>query len=184
MEYCAGLGNLPLVSDDEGECIDKVIRRLRYISGMVIMCKKSAREIRKTNNQQSIYKCCPACLSRAQPATRDVGNLGPPQHAWLYFISPLQLLQTRLTTPLSILTFSSCPTKVTTASNSSSNITLLPVRFFLTCPDICNVIDDGPLAGPPPPQGGYYPQQPQQAYQGYGGQPGYQPQPQPQAVYV
>jgi len=41
--------------------------------------------------------------------------------------------------------------------------------------------------GPPPGQGGYYPQQPQQpqqAYQGYGGQPGYQPQPQPQQVYV
>jgi hypothetical protein len=36
----------------------------------------------------------------------------------------------------------------------------------------------------PPGQGGYYPQQPQQAYQGYGGQPGYQPQPQPQPVYV
>ncbi|KAF8328444.1 uncharacterized protein EI90DRAFT_3126245 [Cantharellus anzutake] len=32
----------------------------------------------------------------------------------------------------------------------------------------------------PPPQGGYYPQQPPQAYQ-----PGpYQPQPQPQTVYV
>jgi hypothetical protein len=38
--------------------------------------------------------------------------------------------------------------------------------------------------GPPPGQGGYYPQQPQQVYQGYGGQPGYQPQPQPQQVYV
>ncbi|PPQ66668.1 hypothetical protein CVT26_009422, partial [Gymnopilus dilepis] len=40
----------------------------------------------------------------------------------------------------------------------------------------------------PPQQGGYYPQQPQQAYQqgGYGGYPqqGYQPQPQPQTVYV
>ncbi|TCD65899.1 hypothetical protein EIP91_002014 [Steccherinum ochraceum] len=63
-----------------------------------------------------------------------------------------------------------------------------------------------PPAGPPPGQGGYYPQQPQQAYQGppqgygqqygqpqYGGQPGYgqqpyggqyQGQPPPQPVYV
>ncbi|THH19434.1 hypothetical protein EW146_g1719 [Bondarzewia mesenterica] len=42
-----------------------------------------------------------------------------------------------------------------------------------------------PPQGGPPPQG-YYggPQQPQQAYQGYGGQPGYQPQPPPQTVYV
>lgn len=46
------------------------------------------------------------------------------------------------------------------------------------------------LGGPPPGQGGYYPQQPQQSYQGgYGGQPqyaqgGYQPQPQPNTVYV
>ena len=44
------------------------------------------------------------------------------------------------------------------------------------------------LTGPPPGQGGYYPQQPQQAYgqQPYGqpyGQP-YQPQPPPQTVYV
>ncbi|GLB41706.1 hypothetical protein LshimejAT787_1003060 [Lyophyllum shimeji] len=46
---------------------------------------------------------------------------------------------------------------------------------------------------PGPPQGGYYPQQPQQAYQQgypqYGGQPqypqqGYQPNPPPQTVYV
>jgi hypothetical protein len=56
---------------------------------------------------------------------------------------------------------------------------------FLHDPYICNVTDEGVLAGPPQGQGGYYPQQPQQAYQGgYGGQPGYQPQPQPQAVYV
>ncbi|KIM56496.1 hypothetical protein SCLCIDRAFT_1220302 [Scleroderma citrinum Foug A] len=50
------------------------------------------------------------------------------------------------------------------------------------------------LPGPPPGQGGYYPQQPQQSYQGqpgygqqpgyHGGQPGYQPQPAPQTVYV
>ena len=44
-------------------------------------------------------------------------------------------------------------------------------------------------SGPPPGQGGYYPQQPQQSYQGgpgYQGQPGpgYAPQPQPQTVYV
>ena len=48
------------------------------------------------------------------------------------------------------------------------------------------------MTGPPPGQGGYYPQQPQQAYggyqqpygqPGYGGQP-YQPQPPPQTVYV
>lgn len=53
--------------------------------------------------------------------------------------------------------------------------------------------------GPPPGQGGYYPQEPQQAYGGYGGQPPYggqpgyggppyggqyQPQPPPQTVYV
>ncbi len=47
-----------------------------------------------------------------------------------------------------------------------------------------DVIDRGLCPGPPQGQGGYYPQQPQQAYQGYGGQPGYQPQPPPQAVYV
>ncbi|KAG6334605.1 hypothetical protein ID866_4481 [Astraeus odoratus] len=48
-----------------------------------------------------------------------------------------------------------------------------------------------PPQGPPPGQGGYYPQQPQQSYQGQGygqqgpyGQPGYQPQPAPQTVYV
>jgi len=45
------------------------------------------------------------------------------------------------------------------------------------------------VPGPPPGQGGYYPQQPQQSYQGgpgYQGQPGpgYAPQPQPQTVYV
>ncbi|TBU27254.1 hypothetical protein BD311DRAFT_385779 [Dichomitus squalens] len=46
------------------------------------------------------------------------------------------------------------------------------------------------LTGPPPGQGGYYPQQPQPAYgqQPYGGQPygqqPYQPQPPPQTVYV
>lgn len=54
-------------------------------------------------------------------------------------------------------------------------------------------VDSQLRAGPPPGQGGYYPQQPQQAYQGgypqqpYGqpyGQPGYQPQPPPQTVYV
>lgn len=45
------------------------------------------------------------------------------------------------------------------------------------------------IVGPPPGQGGYYPQQPQQSYGGqpygqpYGG-PGYQPQPPPQTVYV
>ncbi|KAH9036338.1 hypothetical protein EDB85DRAFT_1940804 [Lactarius pseudohatsudake] len=44
-----------------------------------------------------------------------------------------------------------------------------------------------PPSGPPPGQGYYpqQPQQPQQAYQqGYGGQPGFQQQAQPQAVYV
>ncbi|KAF8310092.1 hypothetical protein DL93DRAFT_2099628 [Clavulina sp. PMI_390] len=50
-----------------------------------------------------------------------------------------------------------------------------------------------PPQGAPPQQGGYYPQQPQQAYgqpgygqppQGYPQQGGYQPQPQPQQVYV
>ena len=80
---------------------------------------------------------------------------------------------TRLTTSLSTLTFSSC----------QSNIILLRVRVFLHDSYICNVVDEGLLAGPPPGQGGYYPQPPQQAYQG-GGQPGYQPQPQPQVVYV
>ena len=40
------------------------------------------------------------------------------------------------------------------------------------------------MTGPPPGQGGYYPQQPQQAYgQPPYGQP-YQPQPPPQTVYV
>lgn len=55
------------------------------------------------------------------------------------------------------------------------------------------LFNDVIVAGPPPGQGGYYPQQPQQAYGGYPqqqpyGQPGYgqpyQPQPPPQTVYV
>ncbi|KAL5536910.1 hypothetical protein ACEPAF_733 [Sanghuangporus sanghuang] len=67
------------------------------------------------------------------------------------------------------------PIRITTEDNSS-NITPLKVCFFPNCG---------------PPGGGYYPQQPQQAYgppggAPYGGQqPGYyQPQPAPQPVYV
>lgn len=56
-------------------------------------------------------------------------------------------------------------------------------------PGVCPVTDCvTPLTRVPgpPPQGGYYPQQPPQSYPGPGGYggPGYQPQPPPQTVYV
>ena len=66
-------------------------------------------------------------------------------------------------------------------SSSSSNTTPLKVRT--QCTDISVCLNY--YLGPPQGQGGYYPQQPQQAYQGgYSGQPGFQQQPQPQTVYV
>ena len=128
-------------------------------------CASTVRRVRHT-------RCRQPGLGHAQHA-----GLGWARACWegyLYRKSAFTLPDpTRLTTSLSTLTFSSCP----------SNIILLRVRGFLHDSYICNVVDEGLLAGPPPGQGGYYPQPPQQAYQG-GGQPGYQPQPQPQVVYV
>ncbi|KAH9066628.1 hypothetical protein EDB87DRAFT_444252 [Lactarius vividus] len=60
---------------------------------------------------------------------------------------------------------------------------LPPYRFELNAPISTHVLKRRSYLGPPPGQG-YYPQQPQQAYQGYSGQPGFQQQAQPQAVYV
>ena len=57
-------------------------------------------------------------------------------------------------------------------------------------PDAYHPSDPIGVLGPPPGQGGYYPQQPQQSYQGQPGYqqpypgPGYAPQPPPQTVYV
>lgn len=82
----------------------------------------------------------------------------------------------------------SCPTKTTTAAVSSSitlpKVSLPSYAHSWGRPDVTYLS----MTGPPPGQGGYYPQQPQQAYgqQPYGqpyGQP-YQPQPPPQTVYV
>jgi len=117
----------------------------------------------------------------------------------IYIISPLLLFPPpRLTIFLSTFAFLPCPAKIITVNNHRSNSTashssnsnIIPLRVRVSLHDyyIYNVIDEGLLAGSQPSQGGYYPQQPQQpqqAYQGgYAGQPGYQPQPQPQVVYV
>lgn len=72
------------------------------------------------------------------------------------------------------------PARVSSAGAAAA---ILPsCRFELNVPISANISKRYYLG---PPQGGYYPQQPQQAYQGgYGGQPGFQQQPQSQPVYV
>jgi hypothetical protein len=120
--------------------------------------------------------------------TRDAGT---PEHdvsmmyhgvVGIYLMRPL--LTVLIAYPLSYPhLFISCPTKITTVSHSSHSSSIIPPaggifhRTLLMLTRVC------PL-GPPPGQGGYYPQQPQQVYQGYGGQPGYQPRLQVQPVYV
>src|SRR6267378_2698458 len=67
---------------------------------------------------------------------------------------------------------------------SSTAAILPPSRFALVVPNFPSCVFYRSLClGAPPPQG-YYPQQPQQAFQGYSGQPGFQQPPQPQTVYV
>src|SRR5882762_2678174 len=81
-----------------------------------------------------------------------------------------------------------CRTKTITKDSSSQDIILLP-KASLATPS-CLFLTYLHQSGPPQGQGGYYPQQPQQSYQGqpYGGpqyaQGGYQPQPPPNPVYV
>ncbi len=106
-------------------------------------------------------------------------------------LAVLTLLSTLLSFSHAHLFLTKCPIKIITVVVSNSTI-------LLKVSNIHYSLFEGPAVtsfsiGPPPGQGGYYPQQPPQSYQGgpppqgygqqpYGGQ--YQPQPPPQTVYV
>jgi hypothetical protein len=105
-----------------------------------------------------------------------------------YFISPPACRCVRRVPSLRASRYPHVQQRLLRSTAAATAAAVLPSSRY-DLPPRCNHIVNKELhSGPPgggPPGGGYYPQQPQQAYQqGYGGQPGYQPHPPPQPVYV